>query len=393
SDCVCHSNRVPEDQLDHQSFSCPICLSLLRHPVTIPCGHSYCMNCIKNCWIQQPQRGIHSCPQCRQLFRQRPVLKKNIMLAALMAQLKKTGVQAAPADHCYAGPEDVACDFCSGRKLIQETEVSRVKELQEKLEQEITELRRKDGELEQLSNSEDHIHFLHSYPSWSALSESPHSPRINTRPLRYFEDVAAAVSELGDKLQGVLKDKWTDVSLRVTEVEVLLSQPEPKSRADFLKHSRKITLDPNTPITQLSLSEGGRKVTVTDQHQPYSDHPERFTGWFQVLSRESLTGCCYWEVEWRGRAVSIAVAYRNISRAGWGNDCGFGYNDRSWALDCPESSRVGVYLDHRAGILSFYSVSDTMTLLHRVRTRFTQPLHAGLCVYNTGDAAEFSSLK
>uniref|UniRef100_A0A3Q3BC86 B30.2/SPRY domain-containing protein n=1 Tax=Kryptolebias marmoratus TaxID=37003 RepID=A0A3Q3BC86_KRYMA len=279
------------------------------------------------------------------------------------------------------------------RHAQQETEVSRVKELQEKLEQEITELRRKDGELEQLSNSEDHIHFLHSYPSWSALSESPHSPRINTRPLRYFEDVAAAVSELGDKLQGVLKDKWTDVSLRVTEVEVLLSQPEPKSRADFLKHSRKITLDPNTPITQLSLSEGGRKVTVTDQHQPYSDHPERFTGWFQVLSRESLTGCCYWEVEWRGRAVSIAVAYRNISRAGWGNDCGFGYNDRSWALDCPESSRVGVYLDHRAGILSFYSVSDTMTLLHRVRTRFTQPLHAGLCVYNTGDAAEFSSLK
>ncbi|KAK2896057.1 hypothetical protein Q8A73_015545 [Channa argus] len=38
----------------------------------------------------------------------------------------------------------------------QETEVSRVKELQEKLEQEITELKRKDAELEQLSHTEDH---------------------------------------------------------------------------------------------------------------------------------------------------------------------------------------------------------------------------------------------
>uniref|UniRef100_A0A3P9AUF4 Tripartite motif-containing protein 16-like n=1 Tax=Maylandia zebra TaxID=106582 RepID=A0A3P9AUF4_9CICH len=288
----------------------------------------------------------------------------------------------------------------------QETEVSRVKELQEKLEQEIAELKRKDGELEQLSHTEDHNQFLHNYPSLSALSESTHSSSINIRPLSYFEDVTAAVSETRDKLQDILREEWTNISLTVTEEDVLLSPAEPKTRAEFLKYSREITLDPNTANRHLLLSERNRKVTFMKQQQSYSDHPDRFTAWPQVLSRESPTGRCYWEVEWRGR-VGVAVAYKNISRAGGGYECGFGNNNKSWALYCvtnrytfihnnvptvlsgPRSSRVGVYLDHRAGILSFYSVSETMTLLHRVQTTFTQPLYAGLYIWGNGATAEF----
>ncbi|KAI3374121.1 hypothetical protein L3Q82_005982 [Scortum barcoo] len=120
----------------------------------------------------------------------------------------------------------------------QETEVSRVKELQEKLEQEITELKRKDADLKQLSHTEDHTQFLHNYPSLSALSQSTDSSSIKIRPLRYFEDVTAAVSEVRDKLQDVLTEKRTNISLTVTEVDVLLPQPEPKTRAEFFKYSR-----------------------------------------------------------------------------------------------------------------------------------------------------------
>ncbi|KAI2661026.1 E3 ubiquitin-protein ligase TRIM39 [Labeo rohita] len=45
------------------------------------------------------------------------------------------------------------------------------------------------------------------------------------------------------------------------------------------------------------------------------------------------------------------------------------------------SSRIGVYVDESAGNLSFYSVSDTVSLIHTIQTTFTQPLYPGFTVY------------
>ncbi|XP_038841886.1 tripartite motif-containing protein 16-like [Salvelinus namaycush] len=545
--------------LDQDQFCCSVCLDLLKEPVTTACGHSYCRSCIEGCWDQDVLKGVYSCPQCRETFTPRPTLRKNNMLAELVEKLRKTGLQAAPPPAlCYAGPGDVACDFCTGtrkqkalmsclpclasycethlqphyefpgfkkHKLVKATaqlqekicshhdkllevycrtdqqciclmctmdehkghdtvsaaaertekqrqlgmsqqkvqqrfqerekelkelqqavesfkrsaqaavedsdqiftelirsierrsskvkeliraqekaHVSQAEGLLEQLKQEIAELRKRSTELEQLSHTEDHIHFLQSYQSLSSISVSSDLPSIVVRPLQYFGDVSKTVSELREKLEDFLKAEWTKISTTVNIVDVVLP-PEPKTREQLLQYSCQLTLDPNTAHTRLSLSKGNRKVTYTDQVQPYPDHPDRFTNYCQFLCREGLSGRCYWEVEWTGYVVT-AVSYKDISRTEKGNigtDSAFGYNNKSWSLlsssdgycfrhnnvetkvSGPQSSRVGVYLDHKAGTLSFYSVSDTMTLLHRVQTTFTQPLYPGFHLNGTAE--------
>ncbi|MCI4395663.1 hypothetical protein PGIGA_G00194630 [Pangasianodon gigas] len=469
--------------VDQDQFICPVCLDLLKDPVAIPCGHSFCKVCINGCWDQEDQKGVYSCPQCRDTFTPRPVLHRNNMLAEVVEKLKKTELQALKkhtlieasaelqekicSEHdevlkIYCRTDQICiCSLCmldkhkghdavsvaAGRtenqrelkeeqmksqqriqekqKKVQElkqavntiklsaqtavedneiiftelissmekkrsevteliraqekAELSRAEQLLEQLEQEIADLQRRVTELEQLSHTHDHIHFLQSFQSLCVSSGRDDSSSITVHQHLSFDGVRNSLSDLKKRLEEFCEEKFSKIP------------PQ-----DFCY----LTLDPNTAHRYLILSEKNRVVKYTERKKGYPDHPERFDYWWQVLCKESVCRRCYWEVEWEGdRGVAISVSYKGISRKGNGDGGAFALSSQSWSLECfssslsfwhnsietelgvPSSSRIGVYVDHSAGTLSFYSVSDTMKLLHRVHTTFTQPLYAGIGFY------------
>lgn len=58
-------------------FTCSMCMNYFIDPVTIGCGHSFCMPCLCICWegAQHPPR----CPVCREISHQTN-FKTNIIL-------------------------------------------------------------------------------------------------------------------------------------------------------------------------------------------------------------------------------------------------------------------------------------------------------------------------
>ncbi|XP_038158009.1 finTRIM family, member 82 [Cyprinodon tularosa] len=571
---------------DHSSdyFSCSLCQNLLRDPVAIPCGHSFCMDCISGYWNEADYTGIYICPQCKITFTQRPVLRPNATLSMVAEKIKKSGPNlnlSTSQGNIYASANDVPCDFCIGKKLkavksclnclasycekhlrphyesatfkrhklvdelgnldrkicpqhqkslelfcrtdqmcicaictvsehrghdivsaeaersekqkllgVSQAEIrqkcqERVKDLEElktavdslknsaqramvesqkmfedmirsiermrsevtkliginekaafnqaealieRLEQEIDELKKKESGLKQLHSTDDHIHFLQNFNYLCTPTDDGFIPKVTVNPDFTFASVRKAVAEIKERLEEYGREELLKISKSVNEVPIYTTAsrtldrrskgkemtvdntppPEPRARADFIKYFCQLKLDPITAYKELYISEGSRKVIRTRDLQPYSDNPERFDSFAQVLCREALSGGrFYWEIEWNGE-FSIGVAYKSISRKGKGSLCLLGYNDKSWSLLCsdtgysawhnrvdkpvsgPHSSRIGVYLDHTAGVLAFYSIGSSMTLLHKFHTTFVEPVYPG---FGVGTSVKICNVK
>nr|DBA29545.1 TPA: hypothetical protein GDO54_009767 [Pyxicephalus adspersus] len=161
-----------------------------------------------------------------------------------------------------------------------------------------------------------------------------------------------------------------------------------------------ILLDVSTADNDLFISDDMKSASRSYDGQNYPETPNRFQDYPQVLSSQSFSsGRHYWEVDVGGAEFWIVgMCYRSIERKE--RESLIGYNRKSWGLErwynqylvihggneirLPSnisSNRVRIYLDYKAGRISFYDLCDPIQHLHTFITTFTEPLHAGLGVW------------
>ncbi|KAM9500895.1 tripartite motif-containing protein 16-like [Clarias gariepinus] len=301
---------------------------------------------------------------------------------------------------------------CALNELIlaqAETAMRQVKALLERLEHEVTDLRSRDAELrqlEQLLKADNGICFLQSASSLPHLTNFTQIPALSVHPSCPFQLARDAVSNLIKQLHVIYQWRFMTISERVKNTGIV-SAPLPQTYQELLKYAIRLTLDTNTVHDNLQLSNLGKELTAVQMSERYPVHPDRFERRHQVLCREGLRGSPrYWEVECgtKGSWVTIAVSYKAIKRKGK-NAPLFGRCKSSWALrnyggiyqfwhdnkyqksytdKSLNCSRIGIYLDHGAGILAFYNVSGDLSLICKFQTIFTEPVYAGFGLVGIG---------
>ncbi|XP_028441524.1 E3 ubiquitin-protein ligase TRIM21-like [Perca flavescens] len=244
------------------------------------------------------------------------------------------------------------------------------------LEQEISELKKRSTEVEQLSQSEDHFHVLQSFTSLNAAPPTKDWTQVSVGPPSYEGTVVRAVNQLDQTLSEQMKKLLAEVGLkRVQQFAV------------------DVTLDPNTANPELILSDAGKQVKRGDVRKSPSNNPDIFDCCASVLAKQSFSsGRFYYEVQVKGKtAWDLGVVRESINRKGqitatplnglwtiWLRN-GKEYKALADPRVClslkSRPEKVGVFVDYEEGLVSFYDVDAASLIYSFTGCLFTEKLY------------------
>ncbi|KAF5898713.1 E3 ubiquitin-protein ligase TRIM39-like, partial [Clarias magur] len=228
------------------------------------------------------------------------------------------------------------------------------------LQQEITDLKTRYTELEQLSHTDDHLHFLQSYISMCCAPDT----RIRTEIRINIEVNVAFLRMTLSKFQQTLNEK----------LEETVSRELKRNK----QYAVDVSLDPDTAHPNIILSDDGKHVTYADTKQNLSGMQKRFTNYPMILGKHGFSsGRFYYEVQVSGKTMwDLGVVRESVKNKGrfkafkphngyWtlilrkGNE----YNARDESLIplflSKKPQKIGVFVDYEEGLVSFYDVETS----------------------------------
>ncbi|XP_035519682.1 tripartite motif-containing protein 14-like [Morone saxatilis] len=101
-----------------KTLKCPVCQDFFTDPVTLPCGHDFCLTCIQAVWeTDGPNEGPFFCPECQVFFPSDLNLEKNTSLQTKVMDFttnrpSTAELQTTTPSRATKSSSTIHCDHC-----------------------------------------------------------------------------------------------------------------------------------------------------------------------------------------------------------------------------------------------------------------------------------------
>uniref|UniRef100_A0A2K6QEW1 RING-type E3 ubiquitin transferase n=1 Tax=Rhinopithecus roxellana TaxID=61622 RepID=A0A2K6QEW1_RHIRO len=362
-----------------EEVACPICMTFLREPVSIDCGHSFCHSCLSGLWEipGESQNWGYTCPLCRAPVQPRN-LRPNWQLANVVEKVHLLRL------HPGMGPKGDLCErhgeklkmFCKEDFLIMCEACSRSPYIVWEFEKYQRLLEKKQPPHPQLE----------AEVAAALVAETMQKLELNHSELiQQSRVLGRMIAELKERSQRPVRWMLQDIQEVLNRSKSWsLQRPEPISlelktdchvlglREILKTYAVDVRLDPDTAYSRLIVSEDRKRVTK----EKHPDNPERFYRCNIVLGSQcTSSGRHYWEVEVGDRSEwGLGVCKQNVDwkevvylcphygfwviRLRKRNEYRAGTNEYPLLSLPVPPRRVGIFVDYEAHDISFYNVTD-----------------------------------